>query len=1033
MSSNVRGQVLKVAETILRRKLSHLESKYKKIPQVVELLIALATRGKDRYIKKLREVALEFHLYQYDLDTLLQEGFSSKLPQDLETIVQKMVEELERALLIFQDIYTELFQLEERNILPKGGAREIICHLSRTDKFGTLKGTSLEGGDLEELFQLENVLGEGAYSIVQKGHYKPLDKECAVKFLNHTTSLLFAKRFLAEGFLGYFISSKIRGEGEGSDGFKNLMEILDFGGLLPVKGDQAPFYFIVSEYVGGETLFSWVWKNRSGDGFALPSDSKSLFRDYLNISLQMVKAVRKLHSMGFVHGDINPLNFMINSGDSGPQIKVIDYGSILPIDSEPFEDHLWSWGSSQSKGAKRYRAPEHTAFFSEFPVEKRSRKVRTFVDIFSLGITLFDIFTEMKFAVTEDADPNEIKAEDFSPFKGASELREEVVSQFPRWLGQVFKRSVEFQPSDRISLEHLHNILDFAHRHYSSPLSLGDGELESFLEQFWSRHKITEELNSAYQKLVEEIEPEILATPVMLPNEYFQEQSNRYIKEIFNIHKKYKSAAQFYNKLDFIWDPEFDLCPNLLCQRERVRSEEKCSSCGVPWTITCPQCGEANSYFVNRCQNHNCRAELSPAEKVKRALELTVKYASESEDRQFELPSSVLKALITISIYREYLKVYLPLEEIDKYVQELKQRLFEEEERLQKEKVAELAEELRPLFKEVREKGLRLLRLEKYKNYLNIIREKIAERAYVDAIEIFTSIQLEHQKKSDSLPEEREIIEQIIREKDNLIQLFLQKEMEAIEREIGKLEGQRQRLEEQIEECKKTSDHYLKLEREFSKEVSSIERELEKIRELDSELSELIGEIEREAREKFSPDRGLLERLLKNPPEEPEPWESTPLFSPEKFSQKLNKILEGLNPKNYYILEKFENLTLPEDYRQFWGKLTAALDSISGKKEALQAELKKAIAKLDSLKSTELNRVENTYQKCKELFSAFESEVIKLGELVDKSQRKLGDLFRDDPSEYLPEIVKKGVESFQKNIEFVNTLSEKISILGKKK
>ena len=78
--------------------------------------------------------------------------------------------------------------------------------------------------------------------------------------------------------------------------------------------------FIAMEYVDGETLGSWLSRNR-------PNISRQI-----EVAAQAAGALAAAHAAGIVHRDIKPDNLMIAPG---PQLKILDFGLAKPATRRP--------------------------------------------------------------------------------------------------------------------------------------------------------------------------------------------------------------------------------------------------------------------------------------------------------------------------------------------------------------------------------------------------------------------------------------------------------------------------------------------------------------------------------------------------------------------------------------------------------------------------------------------------------------------------------------------------------------------------
>ena len=136
--------------------------------------------------------------------------------------------------------------------------------------------------------------------------------------------------------------------------------------------------YILYEYINGGDL----WHKKVIYG--IPSEK--LIKFYF---IQILQAVKHIHSFDIAHRDLKPENIMITK--DGKLIKLIDFGSSSDINGTDFEKKIEEMKKKEKKrrpdfvhfvGTPNYMAPEcvHNKFS-----DKRS-------DLWSIGCILFDLF-----------------------------------------------------------------------------------------------------------------------------------------------------------------------------------------------------------------------------------------------------------------------------------------------------------------------------------------------------------------------------------------------------------------------------------------------------------------------------------------------------------------------------------------------------------------------------------------------------------------------------------------------------------------
>lgn len=212
--------------------------------------------------------------------------------------------------------------------------------------------------------------------------------------------------------------------------------------------------FIVTEYVEGETL-----RQR------MTSAPPRLIRlsEALEIAAQVAAALQAAHEAGITHRDIKPENVM--SRDDG-LVKVLDFGLAKLGDAQ---------GGSQSQAAENLNTRSGmvmgTASYMS-PEQARGEKVDHRTDIFSLGVTLYEMLAGRR--PFEGATANDVMA---AVLTSEPVSLAEVVPEVPVALWRIVQRCLEKRPGQRFQSA---SDLGFALRALStSPSSRPESKLET--------------------------------------------------------------------------------------------------------------------------------------------------------------------------------------------------------------------------------------------------------------------------------------------------------------------------------------------------------------------------------------------------------------------------------------------------------------------------------------------------------------------------------------------------------------------------
>jgi serine/threonine-protein kinase len=196
-------------------------------------------------------------------------------------------------------------------------------------------------------YRIERRLGSGGMGDVFLGHQISLDRPVAIKILPEH----LAKD---EEFIERFVS-EARAAGKVSH--EHIVAAVDVG-------ESNGRYFFVMELVDGPTVQQLIAREGAMEE-----------KRALEIARQVAKGLRHAHQHGLIHRDIKPANIMITSEDV---VKICDFGLAREIDAD---GTLTQPGIVQSSPA--YTSPEQC----------RGRQLDHRTDMYSLGVTLFEMLT----------------------------------------------------------------------------------------------------------------------------------------------------------------------------------------------------------------------------------------------------------------------------------------------------------------------------------------------------------------------------------------------------------------------------------------------------------------------------------------------------------------------------------------------------------------------------------------------------------------------------------------------------------------
>ena len=201
------------------------------------------------------------------------------------------------------------------------------------------------GNLLDGRYEITEILGIGGMAIVYKAFDHKTNRYTAIKVLREDVSTddEYRKRFRTEYQAVAMLSHP------------HIRTVYD----VVVSGDTE---YIVMEYLEGINLKEYI---RDNAAFS--------WKDALQISIQISRALEHAHSKGIVHMDIKPQNIMVLPDNT---IKITDFG-IARLDGTEEEP------DEEAVGSIHYVSPEQ--------IQGKTTDRRT--DIFSLGVVMYEMLT----------------------------------------------------------------------------------------------------------------------------------------------------------------------------------------------------------------------------------------------------------------------------------------------------------------------------------------------------------------------------------------------------------------------------------------------------------------------------------------------------------------------------------------------------------------------------------------------------------------------------------------------------------------
>lgn len=249
------------------------------------------------------------------------------------------------------------------------------------DKFTSEAGQKFIAGEKE--YTLAGEIGTGAIGVVRRAIESKTKEQFAVKFLAPESKYIdisslqdIAERFKKEGQKGTALSHEHLVKIYAYEENQNASNFLHNAG--------PPNPFIVMEYIQGTTLENFLRKRIH----------KATARSY-NLSLQsmfiaysVVSALHYLHLRKIVHRDVKPANIYLTRVQGETRPSLVKLGDFGVVKWGEFKASLTSGtltvSGQQNLGTLKYMSPEQAL---------RPKAVDVRSDMYSLGITLFELFT----------------------------------------------------------------------------------------------------------------------------------------------------------------------------------------------------------------------------------------------------------------------------------------------------------------------------------------------------------------------------------------------------------------------------------------------------------------------------------------------------------------------------------------------------------------------------------------------------------------------------------------------------------------
>jgi len=287
---------------------------------------------------------------------------------------------------------------------------------------------------IESQYRVDDVIGEGGFSVVYRGHHLGLDEPVAIKCLKIpaglTPSMIDAvvERFQAESRIMYRLSQ----------GNLNIVRSVSSGTAeSKVTGALVPY--MVLEWLNGVSLFQDLKERR-----ARRLNGRTL-QETIRLLDPAAMALDYAHAQGVVHRDLKPGNIFLAETRDGTRSKVLDFGLAKVLTDDGIglgpAQHTMSQGIFCSLS---YGAPEQ--------FDPKRGPIGPWTDVYSFAFVILEVLSDKKVRPAETMVDAARKAFNETADLSATALGIELPEKIEDLLFRAVKVDKTLRPPDMHSL-----------------------------------------------------------------------------------------------------------------------------------------------------------------------------------------------------------------------------------------------------------------------------------------------------------------------------------------------------------------------------------------------------------------------------------------------------------------------------------------------------------------------------------------------------------------------------------------------------
>ncbi|KAF7683373.1 Serine/threonine-protein kinase PLK4 [Astathelohania contejeani] len=261
-------------------------------------------------------------------------------------------------------------------------------------------------------------LGIGRYATVFEARHKVSGERVAMKAISKDIVAGANPKFIIREKQAFEMMKKHTE----THPIKNVVKFFDYT-------ENEEYAFFIMEYIDGYTLQRVIYESRESKNPIPFTDS-----ELKTISINIIEAVRYIHSVGVYHGDLKPENIVV----IGTDIKLVDFGC-----AETTNDKYLRAKDTLFRGTPGFSPPEASK-----PMPEGTMVLCEHLDLWGLGCCIYYIYSGIVPFVTDSI---AVTWQNVYDVKVDYEL---VPQNIANILSGIFRKN----PNERLSVEEVYSL-----------------------------------------------------------------------------------------------------------------------------------------------------------------------------------------------------------------------------------------------------------------------------------------------------------------------------------------------------------------------------------------------------------------------------------------------------------------------------------------------------------------------------------------------------------------------------------------------